>query len=298
MTSLKRCEHSANCVIPVVSSENYCGRVNIFFKTPHRYVVQLSVVAVMGAIIEPNEAPTLIMEWMALGSLGELLHNESMVLTGETLLPMLQDIAQGLRFLHSANPKIVHGDIKSNNILVDARFHAKVSDFGLSSKGGVKSTEAAGTPFWMAPELLRKETGNTTASDVYAFGITISEILSRRDPFHGEKHLEVLNAIEAKHINKIPEVPITCSPEAKALMLDCLKANPAERPSAEEIDVRVKLFDPNNFDLGMKTARSSVMRKAEADLLSQLFPKHVADALREGRNVEPESHDCVTVYFR
>lgn len=257
------------------------------------------IVGVMGAIMEPNEVPTLIMEWMSLGSLGDLLQNESMVLTGETLLPMLQDIASGVRFLHSANPTIIHGDIKSNNILVDARFHAKVSDFGLSSKGGVTSTEAAGTPFWMAPELLREETGNTTKSDVYAFGITISEILSRKDPFHGEQHLTVLNALEDSHINKVPDVPATCSPEAKQLMLYCLKADPAERPTAKEIDVLVKRFDPSKFDLGIKKSlrHSPVAGQAEADLLSQLFPKHIADALREGRSVEPESHECVTVYF-
>jgi len=50
---------------------------------------------------------------------------------------------------------------------VDSRFRAKVSDFGLSQKKAIGGT---GTPYWMAPELLRKESANTSASDVFSFG--------------------------------------------------------------------------------------------------------------------------------
>jgi serine/threonine protein kinase len=83
----------------------------------------------------------LVMEFMEHGSLYDLLHNETMYLDGEMMLPILCDISQGLRFLHSANPQVLHGDLKAANILVDSRFRAKVADFGLSQKknlgGGV-----------------------------------------------------------------------------------------------------------------------------------------------------------------
>jgi guanylate cyclase, other len=65
-------------------------------------------------------------QYMDHGSLYDLLHNETIVIEGELLLPILRDVSQGVRFLHSANPQVIHGDLKAQNILVDNRFRAKV----------------------------------------------------------------------------------------------------------------------------------------------------------------------------
>lgn len=77
---------------------------------------------------------------MQMGSLFSLLHNETVPLSGELILPILQDVAKGLRFLHSASPPVIHSDLKSANILVDAQFRAKVADFGLSQKKKIGAT--------------------------------------------------------------------------------------------------------------------------------------------------------------
>ena len=79
-------------------------------------------------------------EYMDHGSLSDLVKNESMIIDGDILLPILRDIAQGCRFLHAANPQVVHGDLKAANILVDSKFRAKVADFGLSQKKKVGAT--------------------------------------------------------------------------------------------------------------------------------------------------------------
>jgi class 3 adenylate cyclase len=80
----------------------------------------------------------------------------------------------------------------------------------------------------------------------------------------------------------------------------CLKADPADRPTAEEIDIHVRMFDAERFNTGLlekSMVRAGHLLNQTEDLLSQLFPKHIADALRDGRRVEPENHECVTVYF-
>jgi Protein tyrosine and serine/threonine kinase/ABC transporter, phosphonate, periplasmic substrate-binding protein len=84
------------------------------------------ITTVMGAVIQRLEEPMLVMEYMEYGSLYDMLHNETFEIDGTFVLPILRDIAQGLRFLHAANPLVVHGDLKAQNILVDSKLRAKV----------------------------------------------------------------------------------------------------------------------------------------------------------------------------
>ena len=84
----------------------------------------------------------------------DLLRNETMYLSGEIILQVARDVAQGLRYLHCAKPAILHGDLKPANILIDSRFRSKVCDFGLSRK---KKNTISGSLYWLAPEYL---TGN------------------------------------------------------------------------------------------------------------------------------------------
>lgn len=79
-------------------------------------------------------------------------------------------------------------------MLVDSSFKAKLSDFGLSSR---RRLGAVGTPYWMAPELLFDESP-TRASDVYALGVVIFEIMTRRLPYEGEDLEEVLTQVRKR----------------------------------------------------------------------------------------------------
>ena len=94
--------------------------------------------------------------------------------------------------------------MKAANILVDRKFRAKVADFGLSQK---KQLGGTGTPFWMAPELLRKEAANSSASDVFSFGVILVEVYSRKDPYEGESTKDILKEIAEKWIRRRPTAP-------------------------------------------------------------------------------------------
>lgn len=67
------------------------------------------ITTVMGAVLDGVHEPMLVMEYMDHGSLYDILHNMTMHLDGEIILPLLKDISQGVRFLHSANPTVIHG---------------------------------------------------------------------------------------------------------------------------------------------------------------------------------------------
>ena len=84
-------------------------------------------------------------------------------------------------------------------------------------------------------------------------------------------------------------------------MTECFNLDPDLRPTFEEIDVRLKRLDVDAVEPGlnaisMQISKQSTARKNE-QLILQVFPPKIADALRNGRKIEPEHHDCVTVFF-
>ena len=101
----------------------------------------------------------------------------------------LLDIAIGMEYLHERN--IIHGDLKPENILtkIDSKrahgFTCKINDFGLSAMMDPKKTHVSnfrhGTPFYMAPEILHGQT--TTASDVFSFGMLMTELYTGSQPW-------------------------------------------------------------------------------------------------------------------
>ena len=95
------------------------------------------ITTVMGAVVEAGSDALMVMELMNRGSLHDILYNETYEVEGATILQILKDVTTGLHFLHFSGSVVVHGDIKSHNILVDDHFHAKIADFGLSIKKGL-----------------------------------------------------------------------------------------------------------------------------------------------------------------
>lgn len=257
------------------------------------------ITTVMGAVMEPHQEPMLIMEYCCHGSLHDLLHNETMVIEGDLVLNILQDIAQGVRFLHSAKPAVIHGDLKSANVLIDGRFRAKVADFGLA-----QDSCAHGTPYWMAPELLRGESLNTVESDMYAIGVILYELYMRKDPYWDcEDPDEVLNLVCDKNINKRPPIPKACPPVVAKVMKSLLSGTPTARPIASDLDTRFKDLDANAVaPQQLSNSRRRIIQPStnaadKNDILYKVFPRHIADVLASGGKPEPESHEIVTIFF-
>lgn len=213
-----------------------------------------------------------------------------MVIDSGIIVPILQDITQGLRFLHSGNPQVIHGDLKAKNVLVDRKFRAKVADFGLSQR---KYGVIAGTPHFMAPELLSGTTTSNAATDTYAFGMLLYEAYSRKDPYEGEKLEVVLREVMDPEIRKRPGAPPRMPADVKTIMNECLDHDPSLRPPMEELDGRFHRLENNGEVLGQQPMK---MKSSNVSLFD-IFPRHIAEALRDGRPVEPEHKDCITVFF-
>lgn len=237
------------------------------------------ITTVLGTVVDIGE-PLLVLEHVELGCLHDILHNESMVIEGELALSILSDVACGMNFLHSKAPKVIHGDLRARNVLINDRFQAKITNYGFTQKR--KNARSILSPQWKAPEILLGESDYTTASDVYSFGMVFYEVFSRKDPYYDENFIEIFEAVVDSSICKRPPVPGSCPQELVSLMESCLAHVPNARPSAETVD---------------GTINATKTQARTNNLLLDVFPKHVAETIQLGQTVVPEVRDSVSVLF-
>eukprot|EP00949_MAST-11_sp_MAST-11-sp1_P001298 g1298.t1 len=136
------------------------------------------IVNVLGANITPPKL-FIVME-LCDRSLYQFLHLTHEPLDTVLGVRMCRDIASALAYLHARSPAIIHRDIKTMNLLLTIDLRIKLCDFGLVTT----RTTTAGTPCYMAPELLAGKPFNK-AVDVFAFGVVMWEIFSREVPWSG-----------------------------------------------------------------------------------------------------------------
>lgn len=146
----------------------------------------------------------------------------------------------------------------------------------------------------MAPELLRGEKLNSTSTDVYSFGIIIYEVFSRKEPYYDDAGAmeDVLRLVADETVNKRPGIPKDMPASMQSFMTDCWVSDPEQRPTFIELDQRLKRVDEKSLE----TAQERRKRQASVSL-KDMFPKHIAQALSEGKTIEAEHRDVVTIFF-
>ncbi len=145
---------------------------------------------------------------------------------------LLAHTASALAAVHAGG--VVHRDVKPENILVterDGRRTAYLSDFGISRGiAGSAHTRLLGTPAYLGPELWAGRPP-TTATDVYALGITAYELLAGRLPFEAPSQEAMMRA----HLERTAPRPAGMDDAAWALITACLDRDPARRPDAARV---------------------------------------------------------------
>ncbi|XP_058086583.1 LRR receptor-like serine/threonine-protein kinase SIK1 isoform X2 [Magnolia sinica] len=208
-----------------------------------------NLVSLHGYSLSPN-GNLLFYDYMENGSLWDLLHGPSkkVMLDWDTRLKIAVGAAQGLAYLHhDCNPRIIHRDVKSSNILLDENFEAHLSDFGIakciSSSKTHASTYVMGTIGYIDPEYARTSRLNEK-SDVYSFGIVLLELLTGKKAVDNESNLHQLILSKADDNTVMDavdsEVSITCTDlnlvrKTFQLALLCTKRHPSDRPSMHEV---------------------------------------------------------------
>ncbi|KAH7439597.1 hypothetical protein KP509_04G068100 [Ceratopteris richardii] len=198
-----------------------------------------NVVLFMGAVTRaPNMS--IVTEFLPRGSLYRLIHRSNTQLDERRRMRMALDVARGMNYLHNCTPVIVHRDLKSPNLLVDKNWVVKVCDFGLSRMKHntfLSSKSTAGTPEWMAPEVLRNEPSNEKC-DVYSFGVILWELATLQQPWAGMNPMQVVGAIGFQQ--RMLDIPDELDPDLVRIIKQCWQSDPAVRPSFTEIMAALK----------------------------------------------------------
>ncbi|KAJ6938730.1 hypothetical protein NC651_005232 [Populus alba x Populus x berolinensis] len=205
----------------------------------------------------PSRACCVVVEYLPGGTLKKfLIRNRRKKLAFKIVIQLALDLSRGLSYLHSK--KIVHRDVKTENMLLDATRTLKIADFGVArveAQNPRDMTGETGTLGYMAPEVLDGKPYNRKC-DVYSFGICLWEIYCCDMPyrilvllkFHlqlFDRFLQLVPRVHAEentyvwyyemHNHLRPEIPRCCPSSLAGVMRKCWDANPEKRPEMDEV---------------------------------------------------------------
>ncbi|KAJ7100527.1 kinase-like domain-containing protein [Mycena epipterygia] len=226
----------------------------------------------------------LVCPWMENGHLVHFLTDHP----NTNCVPLSLDVAQGLAYLHSE--KVIHGDLKAFNILVSQSGRAYIADFGLASVMESKlqlwssTMGKGGTPRWQAPELFQLDTGailrNTSAADVYAFGMVCYEMFTGNHPFHDIK-MDFMVYLAVQKGERPSRPPHDFYPtrglndDIWHMIQICWASEPSERPHAgdvvEKLRSLVQSLDERQLDNFNVSFSSEILHNSVGSPFSTLL---------------------------
>ncbi|XP_030840199.1 speract receptor [Strongylocentrotus purpuratus] len=285
----------------------------------------------IGACVDPPNICT-ITEYCPKGSLQDILENDEVKLDSMFIASLIGDILKGLSCLHASETHS-HGNLKSSNLVVDSRWVLKITDFGLHQfRSGSRPPEIGEHAkyeklLWRAPELLRDPAPRpegTQKGDMYSLGIILYEMATRQGPYGkcvlGPKEIvdKVTHPLDPNTPFRPNVMEVDDCPNCMLTgMQECWNENPDERPEVKTLTTRLKPLQkgmkPNILDnmivimekyannlediVEDRTHQLIEEKKKTDNLLHQMLPKPVANQLKRGMQVVPESFECVTIFF-
>lgn len=238
-----------------------------------------NLVKLEGFCIDDDETNCyLVYEYVENGSLYSWLHEDRTDrLNWKMRLHVAIDVANGLQYIHEhTRPRVVHKDIKSSNILLDANMRAKIANFGLAKSGmNAITMHIVGTQGYIAPEYLADGVVSTKM-DVFAFGVVLLELLTGKEVVDDKgKPLwtSVVRSFEggseqekSKRLREWLDSALmreTCSMESLIgvlnIALACLHKDPAKRPNMVDIVYALSKSEDSNFDTSDDTIGSPLV---------------------------------------
>lgn len=178
----------------------------------------------------------IFLEYVPGGSMASMLR-EFGALSDSSLRKATAGMVEGLNYLHTQNPPVVHRDIKAANLLVDLELHVKLADFGCSKfSSDTQSFTTVGSVPWMAPEVMLLEGGHGRKADIWSVGCTVLELATAENPWGKNAFDNIMYAMQVIAFSSaLPPIPECLHPDGKEMVSKCLQRIAPERPQAKEL---------------------------------------------------------------
>jgi len=226
-----------------------------------RHLRHKRLVRFVGACLElPNLC--LVTEYMPGGSLYHLLHVRKLKLPLLHGINMCLQLADGVTYLHSQTPCVVHRDLKSHNVVLDLNLNLKVCDFGLTEtmeRTHISRSNNGGSPRYMAPELFDGKMKVTEKVDIWAMGCIFIEIFGGPLPYDGINALSELARLMIVG-RKQPVIPKQVPELLKCILRSCHNFDQRLRPGSRQVFDRLQQSKKELRRLSLLGADNSVKR--------------------------------------
>ena len=204
------------------------------------------IVQFLGVVRHPNSGQLVLLMEMMKESLTSFLEQSKTQLPYHLQVNISYDIALAVAYLHKNG--ILHRDLSSNNILLDAAGHAKVTDFGMSRLAHSRATFCPGTMVYMPHEALLhgwSDSSHSKEFDIFSMGVLMIQIITRKFPAPTQPHIRRKDPISPTGEILVPVLELERRrddmkdiPTGNPLLqiaLKCLKDKPQERPQATQV---------------------------------------------------------------
>ena len=240
------------------------------------------VVSLIGICLFPI---SLILELAPMGSLENVLleyDKRGLSLSQMTCHQTILLITKGLQFIHKKN--VIYRDLKASNVLVwkfprptDAEgastdVSLKISDYGVSQFANFGGLGWAGTPGYMAPEIVSHVGSQlyTTKVDIFSLGMTIYEVITLRPPFANLQDIAANQEVVNNNRPQLATKDASSSILMRELMVWCWQQDPAKRPSAEEVHEVLTSWEFLALQGGLKVLNKGIVTCAAAFSISEM----------------------------
>lgn len=250
--------------VKIIQRKRLAGKKEVYLFREVNILQKLNNAAIVKLLAFYDEADTfnLVMEYMEGGPLFERILSKRGGYSEKEARDSVENIIKAIQHCHEN--EIIHRDLKPENLLLPSLsddLHIKLADFGLSVQdNGGKITGTAGSPLYMAPEIIRKEQYGK-AVDMWSIGVITFIIISGEPPFYAETSSELYKITCACKINFSSNSWSSVSAEAKDFIRCLLTVNPADRLTANSamqhpwLKCDEKILGENNLNENLANLR-------------------------------------------